>query len=323
LQRVKEGESSSEPRTTLAPCMSYRRALASSVPVQRSLQHAADARTFGLLLSGAAVIGVVATLAVRRHSNPSRCSDGWVSTGPRCCAVGQSCRSGNCTGVAKNCPTGFHQPTGAEGCVVDPRRIRIGSVNLSIGPNDWQSEQVIPIVANVPPFFVDATEVTHEQWLTCVMSKQCRSLESRELGQPVTGVTPEDAQGYCASVQGRLPKLNERMALAAGAQSRRFPWGQTGLVCRRATYGIIAGPCAEGGNQPDIAGIHADGKSPEGVLDLSGNVAELALDAEGRTWVCGGSFRSRTALELKSWACALWTKPADDIGFRCVYDTSG
>jgi formylglycine-generating enzyme required for sulfatase activity len=218
---------------------------------------------------------------------------------------------------------GFHQPTHAQGCAIDPRRIPIGSVNLSIGPNDWQSEQVVPIVAKVPPFVVDATEVTHEQWLTCVESKQCRSLESRELGQPVTGVTPKDAQGYCASVQGRLPKVNERMALAAGAESRRFPWGQTGLVCRRATYGVIAGPCAEQGSQPDIAGIHPDGRSPEGVLDLSGNVAELALDTEGKVWVCGGSFRSRTALELKSWACVLWAEPADDIGFRCVYDASG
>ena len=268
------------------------------------------------------MIGSVITVAVRRHSNPSRCGEGWVAAGPRCCALGQISDSGHCVGAASSCPTGFHQPAQAQGCVIDPRRIRIGPVKLSIGPNDWQSEQVIPIVSNVRGFFVDASEVTHEQWLSCAQSKQCRSIEVRELGQPVTGVTPADAQSYCASVKGRLPKLNERMALAAGAESRRFPWGQTGLVCRRATYGVIVGPCAEHGNQPDIAGIHADGQSPEGVLDLSGNVAELVIDAEEKAWVCGGSFRSRTALELKSWACVLWTKPSDDIGFRCVYETS-
>ncbi len=280
-------------------------------------------RIIGLFLSAIIVTGTVVTLAVRRHANPNRCSEGWVIAGPRCCAEGQIFVGGRCEGTAKICPTGFHQPTPRQGCVIDPRRIRIGSVHLSIGPNDWQSEQVAPIAANVGPFFVDATEVTHEQWLTCAKAKQCRSFEPRELGQPVTGVTPKDAQGYCTWVHGRLPKINERMALAAGADSRRFPWGQTGLVCRRAAYGVIAGPCAEQGNQPDIAGIHPDGKSPEGVLDLSGNVAELALDAEGKVWVCGGSFRSRTALELKSWACVLWAEPADDIGFRCVYDASG
>ena len=80
------------------------------------------------------------------------------------------------------------------------------------------------------------------------------------------------------------------MALAAGAQSRRYPWGQTGLVCRRATFGIIAGPCAENGSQPDIAGSHPDGQSPEGVFDLSGNVAELALDAEGQALGLRGQF---------------------------------
>jgi hypothetical protein len=109
------------------------------------------------------------------------------------------------------------------------------------------------------------------------------------------------------------------MAMATGAQSRRFPWGQTGLACRRAAYGVVAGPCAEQGNQPDVTGCHEDGRSPEGLFDLSGNVAEIAVDAQGKAWACGGSFRSRTALELKSWACVAFEGPADDVGFRCAY----
>lgn len=169
-------------------------------------------------------------------------------------------------------------------------------------------------------FYADATEVTHEQWQMCVAAARCRALSNGELGQPVTRVAIADAQAYCESVGGRLPSRIERVALAAGEPSRRFPWGPTGLVCRRVTYGIVAGPCAENGNQPQIAGIHPDGQSPEGALDLSGNVAEWALDTSGQSWACGGSFRSRTALELKSWACILWTEPADDVGFRCVYE---
>jgi formylglycine-generating enzyme required for sulfatase activity len=203
--------------------------------------------------------------------------------------------------------------------VFDAKRIRVGPVTLAIGSSDWQSEQSNPISARVAAFEVDATEVTQEQWESCVSAQRCRATNSGELGQPVTGITAGEAQVYCAFVGGRLPNLNERLALAAGAQARRFPWGQTGLVCRRATYGIVAGPCAENGNQPDIAGIHGDGQSPEGVLDLSGNVAELSLDQEGKVWKCGGSFRSQTALELKSWACVLWLGPADDVGFRCAY----
>ena len=277
----------------------------------------------GLLLFGAVATVVVVTFAVKRHRSPSRCGSDWVSIGPRCCAAGQSLSKGHCLGVVKSCPAGFHQPkSDAQGCVVDAKRVRVGPMQLSIGPSDWQSEQVKPIAANVAAFYADTSEVNHEQWQSCVAAKRCRAMQFSELGQPVTGVTIEDAQSYCAAVRGRLPKLNERMAMAAGTQSRRFPWGQTGLVCRRATFGIIAGPCAENGTQPDIAGSHPDGQTPEGVFDLSGNVAELALDTEGKAWACGGSFRSQTALELKSWACLLWAGPSDDVGFRCVYDVS-
>ncbi len=272
-----------------------------------------------LLLGALATVGVL-VMAGRRHANPNRCGSGWVSIGPRCCAEGQTSRQGRCLGTARSCPPGFHR-SGLDdhGCVFGRKRIPISSTSLSIGPNDWQSEQVTPIAATVPAFEVDATEVTVEQWVACVTAQHCPRMSFGEFGQPVRSVTLEQAQLYCSFEGGRLPTLDERMVLAAGATSRRFPWGQTGLVCRRATFGVVAGPCAENGNQPDIAGSHPDGQSPEGVLDLSGNVAEFAIGTDGKGWACGGSFRSQTALELKSWACVLWSKPADDVGFRCVY----
>lgn len=273
----------------------------------------------GLLSVG--VIAFVVVLAVRRHENPSRCGSGWIGMGPRCCAEGQSLGEGHCIGKPDSCPRGFHLTASDHpGCAIDAKRIRIAATKLSIGPNDWQSEQVTPIDALVKAFDVDASEVTYEQWLTCVTAQQCPAVANGEPGQPVVGVTPEQAQSFCTFRAGRLPRLNERMAVAAGASSRRFPWGQTGLVCRRANFGIVMGPCAEAGDQPDVAGSHPDGQSPDGVLDLSGNVAELTLDAEGKVWACGGSFRSQTALELKSWACSLWSSPANDVGFRCVYE---
>ena len=274
------------------------------------------------LLSVGAIVGVV-VLAIRRHENPSRCGSGWISAGPRCCAEGQSLRDGHCVGKPDRCPTGFHLSLpDSRGCAIDGKRIRIAATKLSIGPNDWQSEQVTPISAEVAAFEVDATEVTCEQWLSCVTAQKCPAVANGEPGQPIVGVTPEQARSFCTFRAGRLPRLNERMAMAAGASSRRFPWGQTGLVCRRANFGVVTGPCAEAGSQPDIAGSHPDGQSPEGVFDLSGNVAELTLDAAGKAWACGGSFRSQTALELKSWACSLSTSPADDIGFRCAYERS-
>lgn len=276
-----------------------------------------------LLFAAPVALGVVLTLAVRRHKSPSHCDAGWVNEGPRCCAVGQSLKDGSCIGAPKYCPSGFHRAIGnLPGCVIDAKRVRVGPVILSIGPNDWQSENVPRIDANVPVFEVDVAEVNYERWQSCVSASRCRSSVTVEPGQPITAITSAEAQAFCNFSGGRLPTLNEHMAMAAGAQSRRFPWGQTGLVCRRATFGVVAGPCGEKGNQPDVAGSHLDGQSPEGALDLSGNVAELALDADGKAWACGGSYRSRTALELKSWACVLASGPESDLGFRCVYDVS-
>jgi len=289
--------------------------------VSRSQKSRSAFRLTAVLVAGGAALAFVIGFALKRHENPRRCAPGWVSLGPRCCAEGQRLRAGSCVGRASACPSGFHRiNSGAEGCAIDPKRIRIAATKLSIGPNDWQSEQVTPLYANVAAFEVDAAEVTVEQWLHCVTAAACAKLSATELGQPVTSVTSEQAARYCAWRGGRLPRRNERMALGAGSTSRRFPWGQTGLVCRRATFGVVEGPCAEHGSEPDASGSHPDGRSPEGVLELSGNVAEYAIDGRGRAWTCGGSFRSRTALELKSWACVLGSKPADDVGFRCVYD---
>jgi formylglycine-generating enzyme required for sulfatase activity len=191
---------------------------------------------------------------------------------------------------------------------------------LKLGPNDWQSEQVPRIEKQVGTLWVDETEVSNEQWSVCAETNACPIKPLSEPGQPVANLTVEDAQRFCAANGGRLPTLEERIALSAGGDSRRYPWGQTGLVCRRAVFGVKHGPCAEGGTQPDVTGGHAAGRSSDGLFDLSGNVAELAIDAQQRAWACGGSFRSTTALELKSWACALFLGATDDVGFRCVYD---
>ncbi len=273
-----------------------------------------------LLVGGVVALGTVVVLAIHRRSGPSRCDAGWVNLGARCCAPGQSIADGHCVGTPNQCPSGFHRAAmPAEGCVFDVRRIRVGPTTVKVGPNDWQSEQVPRIDKQVGELVVDATEVDGERWWACVAEHRCAPKGTREPGQPVTRVTLDEARSFCQAAGGRLPTLDERMAIAVGSESRRYPWGQTGLVCRRATFGVTSGPCAEKGSQPDVTGAHQAGQSPEGVMDLSGNVAELALDERQRAWACGGSFRSKTALELKSWACSLFLRAADDVGFRCVY----
>jgi formylglycine-generating enzyme required for sulfatase activity len=69
--------------------------------------------------------------------------------------------------------------------------------------------------------------------------------------------------------------------------------------------------------------MRPDGATPDGVLDLAGNVAEWTVEPGGAQVARGGSFRSRVAGELKSWAVEERSGPSDHVGFRCVYDSSG
>ena len=176
----------------------------------------------------------------------------------------------------------------------------------------------------VVDFRIARTEVTYEQWQDCERAGHCPPLPEREPGLPVSGITPERAQAYCQSVGGRLPTSSEWLLAAAGNPPRRFPWGQTGLVCRRAVFGLDRGPCASGGTTPDAVGSRPDGATPEGVLDMAGNVAEWTVSdsaAEAPGFVArGGSFRSQLAGELKVWAEQSPESASQAIGVRCAFD---
>ena len=65
---------------------------------------------------------------------------------------------------------------------------------------------------------------------------------------------------------------------AAHAEAARYPWGDTGAVCRRAAWGLFSGPCANGADGPDSVGAHPSGSTIDGVHDLGGNVSEWVFD---------------------------------------------
>jgi formylglycine-generating enzyme required for sulfatase activity len=221
-------------------------------------------------------------------------------------------------------------PTPA-GCLVEPRVVRIEGGRLRMGPGDWEAQGVVvPYQVEVPPFGLDATEVSEARWTACAAAGACPPLPlSGEPGRAVSGMTLDEAAGFCRWAGGSLPTRDQLAFAAAGRGGRRYAWGDTGAVCRRAAWGLSGGPCGWGASGPELVGSHPDGASPEGVLDLAGNVAEWAIGPDGASLppggslaeARGGSFADGAAAALRSWqrrSLPAGSRSAE-VGFRCAH----
>jgi formylglycine-generating enzyme required for sulfatase activity len=165
------------------------------------------------------------------------------------------------------------------------------------------------------PFWIDAFEATRAAFARRPVPDPLRA---------ASGMTREEAAEYCKREGGRLPTEDEWMVAAAGLGGHRYPWGETGAVCRRAAFGLAHGPCSFEGDGPDTVGSHPDGDGQGGVHDLAGNVAEwTAGDDDAKHGIAkGGSWRSELATELRVWS-RLEVDPSshdDRVGVRCAYD---
>lgn len=307
------------------------------------------------LAIAAALIALDVHLARRVASSPARCAEGMVLAGARCCGEGQRVDAGRCVGPATACARGL-TPT-ADGCVPPSPapRVRVTAGTLTVAPGDWEASGVVRWHRqDVAAFELDAHEVTEARWSRCVDAGACPALPLRgEPGLPVTGATAVEASGLCAHEGGRLPTEGELAFAAAGPGGRRYPWGATGFVCRRAAWGLVRGPCAEGAVGPEIVGAHPAGATPDGIHDLAGNVAEWtertdqasgggppgapaskpppvsgpppASGQDGERAVLGGAFDDVEAAALRTWSRrrAGAGERRASIGFRCAYDTPG
>ena len=277
-------------------------------------------------LAGAVAASASVAISVRFAQSerrvPARCPPGLVALDARCCGVGQGLAStGQCTGVANACENAmFRDESGA--CELPEARLEIAGGTSHFGAVDWEGPASSLHEISVPAFALDRAEVTAARFRFCSAAGACPKIpDDSEPGRPVRNVSPSEARAFCEFVGGRLPSADEWLFAAAGSAGRRYPWGNTGLVCRRASFGLVTGPCARAGSGPDLAGARPDGASPEGVLDLSGNVAEWTLERDGSFAARGGSYRSELAADLKAWAVEPRQTRAPHVGFRCAYPT--
>ncbi len=266
-------------------------------------------RVVGVIL---ALIAAVCALVIAKRTgrDEQTCGAGFDRKGPRCCVQGAP--DDACSGSAKrSCPSPL--VVTAFGCDAPETRVMVPRTELTLGPSDWEAEgRVTPRVIRVDPFFLDAFEAT--------IGKVHPG--DRDPARAATGLSRSEAVAYCAARGGRLPTEDEWIAAAAGPGAKRYAWGDTGAVCRRAAWGLGGGPCGDHGGA-DTVGAHPEGASPSGLFDLAGNAAEW-VDAHelSRGVTKGGSWASSLAAELRTWATFEIAPESHDprVGVRCAYD---
>jgi len=103
----------------------------------------------------------------------------------------------------------------------------------------------------------------------------CTLVRSEKGDDPVNCVDLPQAASYCAWLGKRLPQEAEwAWAARGGAKAQPFPWGAEPVDRGRACVGRSdeEGTCA--------VGSFPTGTSPQGVMDLVGNVAEWVVDGD-------------------------------------------
>ena len=241
-----------------------------------------------------------------------------------------------------DCPDGevYIPPTGDEGFGF---RIAKGDAP---GPVHHQ-------VVLTKPFCIDATEVTVKAYAKCVAEKVCE--EPRAWGlwstypkledHPVNKVHWSHAKAYCAHLGKTLPTESQWAWAASGGEAHMWAWGNEPPTCEHADYTRAVLTSAAGddgchGGGPSAVGAHPKGDRvwPDGrIHDLSGNVWEWMLDADGKlptgtvidpapreaeaaTHVLrgGGWNRSGRGIRIDYRGAAVYDYQVPGLGFRCV-----
>lgn len=229
-------------------------------------------------------------------------------------------------------------------CPMDPADLPEGMVfvagatGMEFGDLRFSEETV---VADVKPFLLDEHEVTNAEYAAYLASLDA-ALRTRAVPRellpgpgsrtrplwtdvegdwvmpdgvddlPVTGISYIDARNYAWWAGKRLPTAHEWELAARGYDRRDYSFG---MELDRNACNAQTGTIARVGSFPRD-------RSPFGVLDLAGNVAEWIESGDGEMAVAkGGSFELPRYHAL---ATAHDRRRADlpqrDVGFRCAKD---
>ncbi|MGQ9908556.1 MAG: formylglycine-generating enzyme family protein [Candidatus Flexifilum sp.] len=238
-----------------------------------------------------------------------------------------------------------------------------GRCELAYGEDAQPQHQV-----TISPFLMERTEVSYEQYLAFLNGLGPGSHRNGCFGQPcmqtrnesetsnvtfdsanyqvlpvinnlpVTNVTWFGAQAYCQALGRRLPTEAEWEMAARGLNGRLYPWGDTWIEANASTS---RSPLANPRTKAPVDAFPG-GATPEGILNLAGNVEEWTAD-----WYDPNFYSRPEASGLNPTGPAIGTErvvrggawdlvpffaravhrrslaplnPTASIGFRCVAD---
>lgn len=247
----------------------------------------------------------------------------------------------------------FTDPSAAPKRTKPGNMVKIQGGTYAIGPDDEDpSGASIRGEVTVEDFYLDRYEVTigeyamflnaggHDEfyWEDMADPNWCGIIREEEgvysvvpgkALYPVCLIKLEGAKAYANWAGKRLPTEYEWEIAARGVQGRLYPWGNEPPDITRANFDYHIGHTVPVGSYPD-------GKTPEGVYDMAGNVNEM-IDQKWEAYPWGRSVDFRGVAKNPLCRGGAWTSPAimlkatfrdvvkhhymaPLVGFRCARD---
>ena len=238
----------------------------------------------------------------------------------------------------------------------------MGMPDVEIGPygNSWKETAQPQHEVTLSAFAIDKTEVPVWQYISFLNSIEQDneyaslahthplqdiqwdgneySVEPERENLPITYVSYYDALTFCSWRGSSLPTeaMWERAAKGGDRENpRSFPWEEAGVTCQKASYYTHSTLCSQ---TPQPVTSHEAGATPEGILNLGGNVSEWVWDWYARyeedsatnprgptlgeyKILRGGGFRdTRDAMRATDRVMANPLSRSEGVGFRCGHE---
>jgi serine/threonine protein kinase len=262
--------------------------------------------------------------------------------------------------TSASCPAGMQ--------LIARARFEMGSQANADTPDDETTPGTANLV-DVAAFCIDRTEVTVADYARCNscsspkrtvefegLTPNGRAFESQfcnddqAVDHPMNCIDWQEANRYCTVLGKRLPTESEWELAARGTTSRIYPWGNApasgerlnlcgpecqGVLEQLKRTGIPAQRHQISAAATTAVGTFPNGATPEGVLDLAGNVWEWTASAycpypyrakgdcgDSRRVLRGGGWDTLDVADVRAGRRYPATPSArgKSVGFRCVKD---